>query len=72
MSRAAPACPFKVGDRVVYSPDYRGIYLESNSPVRLEPGKTYVVNEVQKGEYIIVAGYHHPLGGLHWTSFKLA
>jgi hypothetical protein len=64
--------PFKVGDVVVYRPSERGWGYEVMSPLaeRLVPGGQYVVAEIQRGDYIVVEGYKHPGGGLHWTEFE--
>lgn len=65
------SCPFRVGDMVTYAPDDRQYGLEAMSgPARLERGKQYRVESVQEGRYVVVVGYRHPGGGLHWSNFK--
>lgn len=64
-------CPFQVGDKVRYQPTERGYALDAMSD-RLKPGETYTVEAVEDGNYIVVCGYKHPGGGIHWTEFKAA
>jgi hypothetical protein len=66
--------PFKAGDHVVYAPSSRGHGLAANDPpdARLQAGRAYLVAEVQQGRYIVVEGYSHPGGGLHWSEFRRA
>jgi hypothetical protein len=62
-------CPFKVGDSVVYQPSDKGYY--SDPPEwRLESGKKYKIEKIEKDNYFIVEGYKHPGGGIYWTEFS--
>jgi len=72
MNTKADECPFKVGDKVIYKPSPRGYGLEATHDGRLEPGRTYVVSEIQNDRYVVVHGYSHPGGGLYWTEFEAA
>ncbi|MFA6135146.1 MAG: hypothetical protein WC869_14125 [Phycisphaerae bacterium] len=63
-------CPFKPGQYVVYAPSQRGYDLEDG--VRLESGKRYRIERIEKGCYVVVDGYHHPGGGVYWTEFEKA
>jgi hypothetical protein len=64
--------PFAVGDHVIYKPSARGISADVMSPAsqKLVPFAEYVVKMIQNGSYVIVEGYSHPGGGLHWTEFQ--
>jgi hypothetical protein len=62
-------CTFKIGDVVIYRPSARGLGLAANDTEKLVPGKTYKVNAIQRGNYLLVEGYNHPGGGLFWTEF---
>ena len=70
----ADLAPFRVGDRVVYTPSDRGSALAANDPpaARLTPGHAYRVVEIQEGRYVIVEGHDHPGGGLHWSESRAA
>lgn len=65
-------CPFKVGQTVVYRPSDRGIALEvmSSDSEKLTPGNAYRIEKIQDGIYVVVEGYTHPGGGIHWTEFS--
>jgi hypothetical protein len=71
---AEPDCPFHVGDTVRYQPSGRGRGLEvmSSPQELLTPGKTYIVESIQGGKYLVVQGYKHPGGGLYWAEFEPA
>jgi len=61
-------CPFIMGESVVYQPTQRGYDSDVMSD-RLTQGATYKVKEIQKDEYVVVEGYHHPGGGIYWSEF---
>ena len=61
-------CPYKEGDFVVYAPSRRGHALDDVE--LLEIGKTYRVKKIENENYILVEGYKHPGGGIHWTEFQ--
>ena len=63
--------PFRVGDYVRYTPSGRGLALDVMSPPgeKLVPGKTYRIERIAKGSYVVVEGYRHPGGGIYWTEF---
>ena len=63
-------CPFSHGDWVVYKPSRRGHALIDGE--RLEIGKTYRVESIEKENYVVVEGYRHPGGGIYWTEFTKA
>lgn len=65
-------CPFHVGDTVVYQPSSRGHGLDAmaSEEGRLVPGRSYRIMEIQAEDCVVVEGYHHPGGGIHWTEFK--
>ncbi len=63
--------PFRVGDLVRYTPSDSG-YASDVMSERLLRGQVYRVERIEKGSYIVVEGYHHPGGGLHWTEFSPA
>lgn len=62
-------CPFKIGEYVIYAPSKRGLGLEALSSEMLEPERRYKIAEIQNQDYLVVEGYHHPGGGLHWSEF---
>jgi hypothetical protein len=63
--------PFKIGDRVVFSPSKHTIGWEWSSfdRVRLKPGDTGVVTRIEKENYLYLDDGR---GGFHWESFKKA
>lgn len=63
-------CPFKQGDAVIYRPSRRGHGLDDAD--LLEIGKAYLVERIEKEDYVVVEGYRHPGGGIYWTEFKKA
>jgi hypothetical protein len=67
-------CPFKAGDSVRYTPSVRGIALDvmSSPDQQLVVGSTYLIESVQDSSYVVVVGYDHPGGGIHWSEFSRA
>jgi len=67
-------CPFNVGDLVVYRPSIRGRGLTANHSPRETPvaGETVKIAAITDGIYLVVEGYKHPGGGLHWSEFSPA
>jgi hypothetical protein len=65
-------CPFKVGDTVFYRPSSRGLGLSANDSPGWNPkvGEAVRIIKIEKGAYLTVEGYSHPLGGLYWTEFS--
>lgn len=63
-------CPFKLGDLVVYNPSIRGQGQDDSDLLKI--GKIYRIKRIEKENYIVVEGYHHPGGGIFWTEFKKA
>jgi hypothetical protein len=63
--------PFKIGDRVVFSPDERtiGWSWATFDRVRLKPGDVGVVTEIKDGVYLYLDDGR---GGFHWECFKAA
>lgn len=72
MNRIKDNCPFREGDQVIYSPSKRGFDLDvmSSASDKLIPGKVYIIKNIQKENYVLVEGYHHPGGGIYWTEFE--
>jgi hypothetical protein len=64
-------CPYKVGDTVRYTTSDRGYALDVMDETRLERGKVYPIERIEKEKYIVVEGYSHPGGGIYWTEFTL-
>ncbi len=66
------ACPFRVGDVVLYMPSPRGLSLDANCPDehKLQIGKAYRVQIITDGLYVTVEGYDHSGGGIYWTEFR--
>lgn len=66
--------PFKVGDCVIYNPTKRGHDLDvmNDSKDQLRRGQEYQIIRIEQEEYIVVEGYRHPGGGIHWTEFASA
>jgi len=67
------SCPFRVGQTVIYRPSERSIGLDVMTPdsEKLVPGKAYRIASIQDGIYLVVDGYAHPGGGLHWAEFSM-
>jgi len=61
--------PFKIGDRVVFSPDKRtiGWSWPSFDRLRLKPGDIGVVTRIEKDMYLYLDDER---GGFHWECFK--
>ncbi len=64
-------CPYQVGDKVLYTPSPRGLAQSvMDSPEnKLVMGNTYIIESIQKENYVVVVGYRHPGGGIFWTEF---
>jgi hypothetical protein len=71
MSENQKTCPFKIGDRVTFSPDEHtyGWTWPSFESMRLRPGETGVITRISEGEYLYL---DDDRGGLHWECFKEA
>ena len=69
--QADTKCPYQVGDKVLYMPSQKGLVLSANDPPehRLVVGHAYTIESIQKENYVVVVGYRHPGGALHWTEF---
>jgi hypothetical protein len=67
----AQESPFKVGDRVIFSPDKRtiGWSYPGFDRLRLKPGDLGVVTRIEKGQYLFL---DDDRGGFHWQCFKAA
>jgi len=37
---------------------------------QLIPGEKYLIEDIAKEIYIVVSGYEHPSGGIHWSEFQ--
>ena len=63
--------PFKIGDRVVFSPSEHDIgwSYPSFEKVRLKPGDIGVVTRISQGAYLYL---DDDRGGFHWECFKRA
>ena len=63
------ACPFKVGDRVVFAPNERAIgwTWPSFENMRLKPGDIGTVTRISNGQYLYLDDER---GGLHWECFQ--
>ena len=72
--QSTEACPFKVGDTVIYKPSFRGRALDVMTGLAgLKPGEKYKVARIEKGYYVVVEGFeNNPGGGLYWTEFAAA
>jgi len=62
------ACPFRVGDEVVYRPTPRGFGLSAMIG-QLRPGQKYKVEAIQNDSYVLVENYAYLGGGIYWTEF---
>jgi hypothetical protein len=67
-------CPFKVGDVVIYRPSGRGLALDimASATGKLIPEKQYTVAAIQNNNYVLVAEYNHPGGGIFWQEFSIS
>ncbi len=74
MIQSTERCPFREGDLVVYKPSRKGRDLDvmSAAAEKLTEDAVYRVRTIQNHMYIIVEGYTHPGGGIHWTEFRRA
>ena len=71
MTNASAPNPFKIGDRVIFSPNERAIGWEypTFATVRLKPGDIGIVMRIEKGMYLYL---DDDRGGFHWECFKKA
>jgi len=62
-------CPFKIGQRVVFTPDEhaRGWSQESFDRLRLKPGDEGIITRIQDGQYLFLDDER---GGFHWECFS--
>ncbi len=65
-------CPFTIGECVIYLPSQQGhnqqvMFSDSG---QLIVGQKYQVVDIEKEFYIVVNGFRHPSGGIHWSEFK--
>lgn len=69
MSSNTTACPFDVGNLVVFAPSdrTRGLY-QNIERFGLSPGDAKVITEVRDGLHLYFAG---GIGGWPWTEFAL-
>lgn len=70
--QATEKCPFSIGDWVLYMPSAHGhsqsvMFSESG---QLIPGEKYLIEDIAKEIYVVVNGYKHPSGGIHWSEFQ--
>jgi ATP-dependent exoDNAse (exonuclease V) alpha subunit len=63
--------PFKIGDRVEFTPNNHayGWTCHSFDRMRLKPGNTGVITRIDKGMYLFL---DDDRGGLHWECFQLS
>lgn len=71
MSSSQVTNPFKLGDRVVFSPDDRtvGWIWPTFERVHLKPGDVGTVTRIEKENYLYL---DKDRGGFHWQCFKKA
>lgn len=65
-------CPFKVGEKVVYMPTFRGrgLFVMTDLAV-LEPRASYTISRIDDDVYIVVEGFENAVpSGIYWTEFK--
>lgn len=69
MTKEEGTCPFKIGDRVTFSPDAHayGWTWSSFEGMRLKPGDVGIVTRISQGMYLYL---DDDRGGLHWECFK--
>lgn len=67
---ATHACPFRVGDRVVFSPSERtlGLYQDIDR-FGIKVGEQYTVMEIRDGTYLY---FENGAGGWPWNEFQAA
>lgn len=70
LTMSNPENPFKIGDRVVFSPDERtiGWTWSSFDRLRIKPGDVGVVTKIVDDALFI----DDERGGFHWECFKRA
>ena len=66
------ACPFKIGDLVVYQPTLHGRgHLVMTDLANLEPGRRYTIAKIDQNAYVVIEGFENsPGGGVYWTEFS--
>ena len=71
MTQISNECPFKIGDKVTFTPDERAIgwSYPMFDRVRLKPGDTGLVTRIDQGKYLFL---DDDRGGFHWESFTAA
>ena len=72
--RAMQACPFKVGDDVIYQPSFdgRGKIIMTDL-ANLKAGERYKVAGIDEDAFIVVEGFENSIpSGLYWTEFVAA
>jgi hypothetical protein len=64
-------CPFKIGQRVSFTPDDRtvGWSYSGFDRVRLHPGDTGTITRISDGAYLWLDDER---GGFHWQCFVIA
>jgi hypothetical protein len=63
-------CLFKPGDYVIYKPSQRGYdFIDGDRSII---GRKYRVVRIEDDNYVVIAGYQDPGGGIYWTEFKKA
>jgi hypothetical protein len=65
------ACPFKVGDFIIYKPSVigRGKIIMTDL-ANLKPGERYKIARIDDGVYVVVEGFENSIpSGLYWTEF---
>ena len=64
-------CPFKIGDRVVFSPSEHtvGWYQHAWDKFRLKPGDFGTITRIDQGVYVYL---DDDRGGFFWSEYKLA
>jgi hypothetical protein len=65
------SCPFKIGDKVVFSPNQHayGWTWPSFERMRLTPGQVGTITRISNDEYLYL---DDDRGGLHWECFREA
>jgi ATP-dependent exoDNAse (exonuclease V) alpha subunit len=66
-----PSNPFKLGDRVIFTPNEHSIgwTWSTFDRLRLKPGDTGVVTRIDKDVYLYL---DDDRGGFHWECYKRA
>ena len=60
-------CPYSVDEIVIYRPSAKGYSSEIGE--RLVPEMKYKIQRIENALYVVVDGYSHPGGGLHWSEW---